>query len=447
MAGTQAVTVIGAGLAGSEAAWQLARRGIPVQLHEMRPGKMTPAHQTDKCAELVCSNSFRADHLENAVGLLHEEMRRMDSLIMACADAARLPAGGALAVDRELFSAAVTGKIEAEPLIELVHGEVTDIPRDGLVLIATGPLTSDALYERIQRLTGERHLSFFDAIAPVIDAETVNMDIAYWKSRYDKNVAAGEAGDYLNCPMHREQYETFIDALLAAEKVAFRGFEDIPFFEGCMPIEVMAERGRDTPRFGPMKPVGLEHPQTGERFHAVVQLRQDNRAKSLLNMVGFQTKMKYGEQKRVFRMIPGLEGAEFFRLGSLHRNTFIKSPALLDACLRLKKEPRILFAGQITGVEGYVESAAMGLMAGRFLSAMATGREPSPPPATTAHGALLAHISQTRIEDFQPMNINFGLLPPAPKATGKRRPGKAERRRLVSERALQDLNAWSGGET
>jgi len=443
---TEIVTIIGAGLAGSEAAWQLAKRGIPVKLHEMRPGKMTPAHQTGKCAELVCSNSFRADHLENAVGLLHEEMRRMDSLIMACADAARLPAGGALAVDRELFSETVTEKIRAEPLIEFMDGEVTNIPRDGLVLIATGPLTSDTLYEQIQQLTGEEHLSFFDAIAPVIDAETVNMDIAYWKSRYDKNVVAGEAGDYLNCPMNREQYEAFIDALLTAEKVEFKGFEKIPFFEGCMPIEVMAERGRDTPRFGPMKPVGLEHPETGERFHAVVQLRQDNRAKSLLNMVGFQTKMKYGEQQRVFRMIPGLEHAEFFRLGSLHRNTFIKSPALLDGCLRLRKEQRILFAGQITGVEGYVESAAMGLMAGRFLAAMATGREPSPPPVTTAHGALLAHISQTRIEDFQPMNINFGLLPSGPKKDGKRRLSKAERRRIMSERALRDLNTWSGGE-
>ena len=403
---------------------------------------MTPAHQTGQCAELVCSNAFRADHLENAVGLLHEEMRRLDSLIMRCGDAARIPAGTALAVDREQFAAMVTAELQAQPLIEFVAGEVTDIPAEGLLLIASGPLTSDALYARIQQLTGEQHLSFFDAIAPVVDAESINMDIAFWKNRYDKNVMDGDAGDYLNCPMNEAQYRAFIHELLQAEKVSFKGFEKIPFFEGCMPIEEMAERGLDTPRFGPMKPVGLEHPLTGERYHAVVQLRRDNRLGSLLNMVGFQTKMTYGEQKRVFRMIPGLEQAEFFRLGSLHRNTFIKSPALLDGTLRLKKEPRILFAGQITGVEGYVESAAMGLMAGRFLAAMAQGREPHAPPADTAHGALLAHISQTRLEDFQPMNMNFGLLPPAPKKVGKRRLGKAERRRMVSEAALASLERW-----
>jgi len=439
---TQPITIIGAGLAGSEAAWQLARQGVPVRLHEMRPDQMTPAHNTEKCAELVCSNSFRADNLENAVGLLHEEMRRLNSLIMATADHCKLPAGGALAVDRELFSETVTRALQDEPLIEFVHGEVSEIPDDGLVLIASGPLTSNALYDQIQQLTGEEHLSFFDAIAPVIDAESVNMDIAYWKSRYDKNVPEGEAGDYLNCPMNEAQYTAFIEALLAAEKMAFKGFEDVPFFEGCMPIEVMAERGVDTPRFGPMKPVGLDHPETGEQFHAVVQLRQDNRAKSLLNMVGFQTKMKYGEQQRVFRTIPGLQNAEFFRLGSLHRNTFIKSPALLDSTLRLKKMPRILFAGQITGVEGYVESAAMGLMAGRFLTAMARGDEPSAPPETTAHGALLAHISGTRIEDFQPMNINFGLLPTGPKREGKRRLPRRERRLKVSELALEQLAQW-----
>lgn len=442
---SQTVTIIGAGLAGSEAAWQLARRGIRVRLHEMRPEKMTPAHQSGKCAELVCSNSFRADHLGNAVGLLHEEMRRMDSLIMRAAAEARLPAGGALAVDRELFADTVTAAIEAEPLIERVAGEVTSIPEDGLVLIATGPLTSDSLYEQIRELTGEDGLNFFDAIAPVIDAETVNMDIAYWKSRYDKNVQEGSDGDYLNLPMTEAQYKAFIAELLAAEKMAFKGFEDVPFFEGCMPIEVMAERGEDTPRFGPMKPVGLDHPQTGEKFYAVVQLRQDNRSKSLLNMVGFQTKMKYGEQQRVFRMIPGLENAEFFRLGSLHRNTFIKSPSLLDRSLRLKKEPRILFAGQITGVEGYVESSAMGLMAGRFLSEIVQDKEPNIPPETTAHGALLGHISGTRVEDFQPMNINFGLMPPGPKKDGKRRLGKTERREAVSARALEALDAWLGG--
>jgi len=438
----QTVTIIGAGLAGSEAAWQLAKRGISVRLHEMRPTTMTPAHKTGNCAELVCSNTFRADHLENAVGLLHEEMRRMDSLIMRCGDAARIPAGTALAVDREQFAELVTEALENEPLIEIIAGEVTEIPSEGLVLIASGPLTSDALFDAICKLTGEDQLSFFDAIAPVVDAETMNMDIAYWKNRYDKNVEEGEAGDYLNCPMNEAQYKAFIGELVDAEKVAFKGFEDIPFFDGCMPIEEMAERGLDTPRFGPMKPVGLDHPQSGEKHHAVVQLRRDNRMGSLLNMVGFQTKMTYGEQKRVFTMIPGMENVEFFRLGSLHRNTFIKSPALLDGTLRLKKQPRILFAGQITGVEGYVESASMGLMAGRFMAEISQGGEPVPPPADTAHGALLAHISQTRVEDFQPMNINFGLLPPGKKREGKRRFSRAERRRSVSEKALETLTDW-----
>jgi methylenetetrahydrofolate--tRNA-(uracil-5-)-methyltransferase len=436
------ITIVGAGLAGSEAAWQLARRGLHVRLHEMRPATLTPAHRTGDMAELVCSNSFRADNIENAVGLLHAEMRQLCSLIMQAADQAKLPAGGALAVDRELFSHTVTAAIRGEPLIEIVTGEVQAIPDDGLVLVASGPLTSDAMFSSIRTLTGEDHLSFFDAIAPVVDAETIDTDIAYWKSRYDKNLAEGSPGDYLNCPMNREQYEAFIEALLAAETVQFKGFEDIPYFEGCMPIEVMAARGRDTLRFGPMKPVGLEHPVTGELPYAVVQLRQDNRAKSLMNMVGFQTKMKYGEQLRVLRMIPGLAEAEFFRLGSLHRNTFIRSPLLLDGTLRLKRDPRILFAGQITGVEGYVESAAMGLMAGTFLADMARGHTPLPPPATTAHGALLGHISGTRADDFQPMNINFGLLPPGPTKDGKRRLGKIERRRKIAERALADLAAW-----
>jgi len=439
---TQTVTIIGAGLAGSEAAWQLAKRGIKVRLHEMRPSKMTPAHNTGNCAELVCSNTFRADHLENAVGLLHEEMRQMDSLIMACGDKARIPAGTALAVDREQFAELVTTALQAEPLIEFVYGEVTEIPSDGLVLIASGPLTSDALYEQIKELTGEDRLCFFDAIAPVVDAESINMDVCYWKNRYDKNVEEGEAGDYLNCPMNEVQYKAFVKELVSAEKVAFKGFEDIPFFDGCMPIEEMAERGEDTPRFGPMKPVGLDHPETGEKAYAVVQLRRDNRMGSLLNMVGFQTKMTYGEQKRVFSMIPGLESVEFFRLGSLHRNTFIKSPALLDATLRLKKQPRILFAGQITGVEGYVESASMGLMAGRFLADITSGNEPVSPPPDTAHGALLGHISGTRVVDFQPMNINFGLLPTGGKREGKRRLSRAERRRAVSDRALGTLKQW-----
>ena len=409
---------------------------------KMRPKQMTPAHQTSNCAELVCSNTFRADHLENAVGLLHEEMRRMDSLIMACGDQARIPAGTALAVDREQFSTLVTQALKAEPLIAFIEGEVTNIPDDGMVLIASGPLTSDSLYQSIQTLTGEDRLCFFDAIAPVVDAESIDMDVCYWKNRYDKNVEAGEAGDYLNCPMNEAQYKRFVQELVNAEKVAFKGFEDIPFFDGCMPIEEMAERGEDTPRFGPMKPVGLEHPETGEKAYAVVQLRRDNRMGSLLNMVGFQTKMTYGEQKRVFSMIPGLEKAEFFRLGSLHRNTFIKSPALLDGTLRLKKQPRILFAGQITGVEGYVESASMGLMAGRFIADMMCGQEPVAPPADTAHGALLGHISGTRVEDFQPMNINFGLLPTGKKRDGKRRLSRAERRRSVSDRALLSLQTW-----
>lgn len=436
------VTIVGAGLAGSEAAWQLARRGIHVRLHEMRPNTMTPAHRTGKCAELVCSNTFRADHLENAVGLLHEEMRRMESLIISCADQNRIPAGTALAVDRERFADQVTATLKAEPLIEFVEEEVKDIPAHGPLLIASGPLTSDALFQQISRLTGEDNLSFFDAIAPVVDAESIDMEIAYWKNRYDKNVVAGCSGDYLNCPMDKEQYIAFVNELKRAEKVAFKGFEDIPFFDGCMPIEEMAERGEDTPRFGPMKPVGLDHPDTGKKAYAVVQLRRDNRMGSLLNMVGFQTKMTYGEQQRVFRMIPGLEQAEFFRLGSLHRNTFIKSPVLLNSTLQLKQQPRIFFAGQITGVEGYVESAAMGLMAGRFLAETVKGGEPKAPPATTAHGALLAHISQTRAEDFQPMNINFGLLPPGPKREGKRRLSRAERRRAVSEQALSVLDAW-----
>lgn len=442
MSQQQTIHIIGAGLAGSEAAWQLARQGFEVNLYEMRPKTMTPAHKTDKCAELVCSNSFRADNLENAVGLLHEEMRRLDSLIMHTGDECKVPAGGAMAVDRELFSSTVTAKLEAEPLIHLIKQEITEIPKDGMVLIASGPLTSDALYQDIQQLTGEEHLSFFDAIAPVVDAETVDMNIAYWKSRYDKNVVEGEDGDYLNCPMTEEQYKAFIHELLNAEYMAFKDFEDVPFFDGCMPIEVMAERGLDTPRFGPMKPVGLEHPETGKEFHAVVQLRQDNRAKSLLNIVGFQTKMKYAEQLRVFRMIPGLEHAEFFKLGSLHRNTFIKSPLLLDKSLRLKKEPRIMFAGQITGVEGYVESASMGLMAGRFMADILRGDEPNTPPEDTAMGALLGHISGTHINNFQPMNINFGLLPIAPKRDGKRRLKKSERRRIVSDKALASLESW-----
>ncbi|MDQ6963064.1 MAG: methylenetetrahydrofolate--tRNA-(uracil(54)-C(5))-methyltransferase (FADH(2)-oxidizing) TrmFO [Mariprofundaceae bacterium] len=438
----QHINIIGGGLAGSEAAWQLAQRGIQVQLHEMRPQRMTPAHHTDKLAELVCSNSFRADHLGNAVGLLHEEMRRLDSLIMHTADQCKLPAGGALAVDRALFAETITSKINAHPLIEVIHGEVTEIPKEGLILIASGPLTSDALYKQIESLTGKNQLSFFDAIAPIVNADSVNMDIAYWKSRYDKGTEEGNEGDYLNCPMNKEQYQSFVQALLSAEQVSFKDFEDIPFFEGCMPIEVMASRGMETLRFGPMKPVGLDHPRTGEKFYAVVQLRQDNRAKSLMNMVGFQTKMKYGDQLRVLRSIPALEEAEFYRLGSLHRNTFIRSPDLLDGCLRLKSEPRIFFAGQVTGVEGYVESSAMGLMAGIFMAAQHQGKQCIAPPEETAHGSLLAHISKTQGKHFQPMNINFGIMPTWVRAADGKRLAKKDRRAAVSQRALDTLDVW-----
>ena len=442
---TPSVTIIGAGLAGSEAAWQLAQQGHSVKLYEMRPTQQTPAHQTGQCAELVCSNTFRSDDPENAVGLLHEEMRQLDSVIMQSADKARIPAGSALAVDREQFANEVTLQLKACPQIEFIDQEITTIPSEGYVLIATGPLTSDALYQNIQKLTGEQQLNFFDAIAPVVDSDSINMDIAYWRNRYDKNTDEGSEGDYLNCPMNESQYTAFIEALLAADMVQPKDFEKIPFFDGCMPIEVMAERGFHTPRFGPMKPVGLDHPVTGEKAYAVVQLRKDNRRGSLLNMVGFQTKMKYGEQQRIFRMIPGMEDAEFFRMGSLHRNTFIRSPALLDRCLRLKNDPRILFAGQITGVEGYVESAAMGLMAGTFLGQMLTHQEPIPPNDTTAHGSLLGHISGTRVDDFQPMNVNFGLFPDTDidlKGFRGKKNKKQAKRKALSERALQDIKAW-----
>ncbi|MBI4724122.1 MAG: methylenetetrahydrofolate--tRNA-(uracil(54)-C(5))-methyltransferase (FADH(2)-oxidizing) TrmFO [Rhodomicrobium sp.] len=456
--------VIGAGLAGSEAAWQAAQCGVRVILHEMRPARMTEAHKTGACAELVCSNSFRSDDWEtNAVGLLHEEMRRAGSLIMDAAENHKLPAGGALAVDREGFSAEVTARLAAHPLIRMERDEIEGLPPAGWpsIIIATGPLTSPAFSTAINALTGEDALAFFDAIAPIVLRESIGMDVAWMQSRYDKPGPAGTGADYINCPMNREQYEGFIGALLAAEKSEFKDWEkSTPYFEGCLPIEVMAERGRDTLRFGPMKPVGLTDPRTGRPSYAVVQLRQDNALGTLWNMVGFQTKLKHGEQSRIFRMIPGLERAVFARLGGLHRNTFLNSPKLLDTQLRLKADPRLRFAGQITGVEGYVESAAIGLLAGRFAGGELAGHEPVPPPQTTALGALVAHITGGHLSDanggsgvrsFQPMNVNFGLFPPlAPEGNPGGRPLKGAarglaRKKALSARALRDLSQWLSG--
>ncbi len=455
MATERTVHVIGAGLAGSEAAWQAATRGATVILHEMRPERLTEAHKTGRCAELVCSNSFRSDDWEtNAVGLLHEEMRRAGSLIMEAADRHKLPAGGALAVDRDAFAAEVTERLAAHPGIEIARGEVAGLPPAdwASVIVATGPLTSAALSEAVNALTGEDALAFFDAIAPIVARESIDMDFAWMQSRYDKPGPGGTGADYINCPLTREQYEAFIDALLAAEKVSFKEWETTPYFEGCLPIEVMAERGRDTLRFGPMKPVGLTDPRTGRAPYAVVQLRQDNALGSLWNMVGFQTKLKHGEQARIFRMIPGLESASFPRLGGLHRNTFLNSPKLLDASLRLKADPRLRFAGQITGVEGYVESAAIGLLAGRFAAAGLSGAEVSPPPPTTALGALLAHITGGHLTDasssgprsFQPMNVNFGLFPPLPEQPKRLKGVERGRARKtgLSHRALRDIELW-----
>ncbi|MGE0714862.1 MAG: methylenetetrahydrofolate--tRNA-(uracil(54)-C(5))-methyltransferase (FADH(2)-oxidizing) TrmFO, partial [Alphaproteobacteria bacterium] len=411
------IHVVGGGLAGSEAAWQIARAGVPAVLHEMRPARPTEAHLTDGLAELVCSNSFRSDDaLNNAVGLLHEEMRRCGSLIMRAGDANKVPAGGALAVDRIAFSAAVQAALEAEPLVEIRRGEVAGLPPAdwSSVVVATGPLTSPALAEAVARLTGEAHLAFFDAIAPIVHRDTIDLDVAWFQSRYDKPGPGGDGRDYVNCPLDRDAYEGFIDALLAGEKTEFHEWEkDTPYFEGCLPIEVMAARGRDTLRHGPMKPVGLRDPRTGRRPWAVVQLRQDNKLGTLYNIVGFQTKLRHGEQARIFRTIPGLEKAEFARLGGLHRNTFLNSPRLLDPTLRLKAMPRLRFAGQVTGVEGYVESAAIGLLAGRFAAAERRGVTIMPPPATTAFGALLAHITGgAEAATFQPMNVHFGRFPP-----------------------------------
>jgi methylenetetrahydrofolate--tRNA-(uracil-5-)-methyltransferase len=449
------IHIIGGGLAGSEAAWQAALAGVPVVIHEMRGVRGTDAHHTDGLAELVCSNSFRSDDWEfNAVGLLHAEMRRSASLILRCADAHQVPAGGALAVDREGFSAAVTAALEAHPLVTIVREEVTalaDKPWDNIIC-ATGPLTSEALSDVILELSGEGHLSFFDAIAPIVHADSIDMSKAWRQSRYDKEGPGGDAAAYINCPMDKGQYEAFIDALLDGPKADFKDWEHVPYFDGCLPIEVMAERGRETLRYGPMKPVGLTNPHNPTvKAHAIVQLRQDNALGTLYNLVGFQTKLKHGAQADVFRMIPGLENAQFARLGGLHRNTFIQSPKLLDRQLRLKSRPSIRFAGQITGVEGYVESAAIGLLAGRFAAAQALGHNLAEPPETTALGALLNHITIGHLEGgaFQPMNVNYGLLPPmeAPKAdeNGVKIPLKERgraKKRLMSVRALNDLNSW-----
>jgi methylenetetrahydrofolate--tRNA-(uracil-5-)-methyltransferase len=458
------VHVIGGGMAGSEAAWQIASAGVPVVLHEMRPVRSTPAHHTDGLAELVCSNSFRSDDWEhNAVGLLHEEMRRASGLVIAAGDRHKVPAGSALAVDRVGFSQDVTAALAAHPLVTIERGEIDGWPPADWdsVIIATGPLTSDALARAILDRTGEASLAFFDAIAPIVHLESVDMSKAWRQSRYDKPGPGGDAAAYINCPLDRDQYERFLSALLAAPKTEFREWEGTPYFEGCLPIEVMAERGPDTLRYGPMKPVGLTNPHNPTvKPWAVVQLRQDNKLGTLWNMVGFQTKLKHGAQAEVFRLIPGLEDAQFARLGGIHRNTFINSPLLLDQQLRLKAETRIRFAGQVTGVEGYVESAAMGLLAGRFAAAEKLGRAcPSPPP-TTALGALLAHVTGGHIpadgasRSFQPMNVNYGLMPEIDRFETKGPDGKRLRgadrtrskKRAMSLRALADLDGWLGRE-
>ncbi|MFZ4787878.1 MAG: methylenetetrahydrofolate--tRNA-(uracil(54)-C(5))-methyltransferase (FADH(2)-oxidizing) TrmFO [Beijerinckiaceae bacterium] len=456
----QPIHIIGGGLAGSEAAWQSAQRGVPVILHEMRPQRGTEAHQTDQLAELVCSNSFRSDDSQsNAVGLLHDEMRRLGSLVMQAADANQVPAGGALAVDREGFAQAVTQSLENHPLVTISREEVAGPPPDqwDQVIIATGPLTSPALADAILAVTNEKALAFFDAIAPIVHRDSINMDVAWFQSRYDKVGPGGNGADYINCPMNKEQYDAFVDALIAGDAVGFKEWEGTPYFDGCLPIEVMAERGRETLRHGPMKPVGLTNPRDPQvKSYAIVQLRQDNKLGTLYNLVGFQTKLKYGEQAQIFKMIPGLENAEFARLGGLHRNTYLNSPALLDPLLRLKAKSQWRFAGQITGCEGYVESASVGLLAGRFAAAERMGQTPASPPVTTALGALLNHITGGHLEtieagprSFQPMNINFGLFPPPTEPVkgpdGKRLKGpeKTKARKMqITERAKQDLTDW-----
>ena len=436
------VHIIGGGMAGSEAAWQLARRGYRVRLSEMRGGGgSTPAHQTDGLAELVCSNSFRSDdHEKNAVGLLHHEMRGCDSIIMAAAEVAKVPAGSALAVDRDIFSAEVEKRLASLPNLEIVRERIERLPDSGLTIVATGPLTAGSLAESIGAATGSESLAFFDAIAPIVYRDSIDMDVAWMASRWDKGSGPdGDGKDYINCPMDRDQYIAFRQGLLDGEKTEFREWEaNTPYFEGCMPIEVMASRGEDTLRFGPMKPVGLDNPRTGRWPYAVVQLRQDNVLGTLWNMVGFQTKLKHAEQVRLFRTIPGLENAEFARLGGLHRNTFLNSPILLDRQLRLKSAPHIRFAGQITGCEGYVESAAVGLLCGLMTALDLAGREWSPPPRTTALGALLSHITgDADAETYQPMNVNFGLFPPVDESVKKK-----QRKEAYTARAKVDFTPW-----
>jgi methylenetetrahydrofolate--tRNA-(uracil-5-)-methyltransferase len=439
---TQELHIIGGGMAGSEAAWQAAEMGQRVVIHEMRPEVGTFAHRTGNFAEMVCSNSFRSDdHEQNAVGLLHWEMRAANGLIMAMAEAHRLPAGGALAVDRDPFAEAVTAKLKAHPLISSSYEEITELPDQGQWIVATGPLTSGALAESIRAATGAEALAFFDAIAPIVYAESVDMSVAWMQSRYDKGETLAEQTAYMNCPMTKEEYEAFIDALLAAEKTEFHEGETAGYFDGCLPIEVMAERGRETLRFGPMKPVGLTNPHNPMKPYAVVQLRRDNKLGTLYNIVGFQTKMKYGAQTAVFKLIPGLQEASFARLGGIHRNTFINSPTLLDEQMRLKSRPNIRFAGQITGVEGYVESSAMGLLAGRMAAAELAGKTLPPPPPETAMGALITHITGgAEAKTFQPMNVNFGLFPPIDARGGRK--GRKDRYKAYTDRAKELFTTW-----
>ena len=433
------VNIIGAGLAGSEAAWQLIQRGIPVRLYEMRPKKYSPAHHTDNFGELVCSNSLRANNIENAVGLLKEELRRMDSLIMRCADENQVPAGGALAVDREKFSAQITQILTSHPLVEVIYEEVTEIPEDEITIIATGPLTDGAMAEYVKQATSQDDLYFYDAAAPIVTAESINYDKAFWASRYDK----GDA-DYLNCPMTEEEYNAFYDALISAEVIETKEFEKAKFFEGCMPIEAMASRGRQTLLFGPMKPVGLiDHRYEEKEFYAVVQLRKDNQEGTLFNIVGFQSRMKWGEQKRVLQMIPGLENAEIVRYGVMHRNTFVNAPISLEATCRIKSKERVFLAGQITGVEGYVESTASGLVAGINAARMYQEQALVTFPVTTAIGGLQNYIVTADSKSFQPMNVNFSLIPPL---EGKKIRNKKEKNAIIAQRALDDLAAFLDAE-